>query len=59
MLHGTFLYQVSNDDLATSLAGLLHREGGAEALLMLAQALTLTEAIFLHDLMRNSPAEQT
>jgi len=47
----TFLRGVADDDLPASLAGLLHRQRRAEALLVLPQALAFFEAVLLHDLM--------
>lgn len=55
----TLLSGVSYDDLATPLAGLLYRQGRAETLLVFAQALTLPEAILLHDLMGHGPSGET
>lgn len=49
----TFLCSVAYDDLSASLAGLLHRQRCAEALLMFPQALAFFESILLHDLMRH------
>lgn len=47
----TFFCSISYDNLSTSLAGLLHRQRRAEALLVLPQALAFFEAVLLHDLM--------
>lgn len=47
----TFLCGVAHNDLASSLAGLLHRQCGAQPLLVLAETLAFPEAVLLHDFM--------
>lgn len=47
----TFLGGVAHDDLAAPLAGLLHRQRCAQALLMLPETLAFPEAVLLHDFM--------
>ena len=47
----TFLGGITHDDLAAPLAGLLHRQRCAQALLMLPETLAFPEAVLLHDFM--------
>lgn len=47
----TFLGGVAHDDLASPLAGLLHRQRRAQPLLVLPEALAFPEAVLLHDFM--------
>lgn len=54
----TFFRSVTDDDLSASFAGLLHRQGGAQALLVLPQALAFLEAILLHDLVGHRASEE-
>lgn len=54
----TFFRSVADDDLSASLAGLLHRQGGAQALLVLPQALAFSKAILLHDLVGHCASEE-
>lgn len=53
----TFFCSVTYDDLSTSFACLLHRQGRTEALLVLPQALAFFEAVLLHDLMGHRTSE--
>lgn len=46
---------ITHNDLATTLAGLLHRQCSTQPLLVFPQSLTFPEAILLHDLMSHGP----